>query len=169
MPSKSKVMALGGVLAVLCIFSLYFAVYLPTNRLFFYGVSSIFCSVVLIESGVKWTWIFYGATSILAFLIVPDKIGLVPYVIFFGVYGIVKYYIEGIRKLPIELALKGIFFITSALVTIVIVKEVFVADIYSKLPLWAIYIGGLLVFYIYDYVYSQFIVYYETKLRKRIK
>jgi len=160
--------ALGGVLSTLCILSLYLAVYLPTNRMFFYGISSIFSSIILVESGIKWAWTFYGATSMLAFLVIPNKIGLIPYLLFFGLYGIVKYGIEGIRNMIFEIILKGGFFIFTMAGTAVIVKELFVGDVYSKFPLYAVVVIGVIVFYIYDYAYTKFVIYYETNLRKRI-
>lgn len=166
MTSMSKKIALGGMLIVLCIFSLYLAAYLPTNRLFFYGLSSLFSSIMLVEAGARWSWIFYGATSILSFFIIPNKPGLLPYITFFGFYGIVKYYIEGIDNLLVCILLKGAFFIFSMSATALIVKELFMGDVYSKLPIWGLAIIGIIIFYIYDYVYTRFLIYYETRLKR---
>lgn len=168
MPGTSKKVALGGVLGALCIICLYLAVYLPTSRLFFYGVSSVFSSIMLVESGNRWAWIFYFATSLLALLLIPNKVGIIPYAAFFGLYGMIKYYIEGIRNTAIELILKGAFFSLGLFLAILVVKELFMGEVFSKLPLWALIIGALVVFYIYDYAYTQFVVFYETRIRKRI-
>lgn len=43
--------ALGGILAAICLICLYLAVYLPANRLFFYSLASIFVSFIILESG----------------------------------------------------------------------------------------------------------------------
>lgn len=166
--SSSKKIALGGTLSVLCLFSLYLAAVLPTNRLFFYGLSSVFCSIIMVEAGTKWSFIFYGATSMLAFLLVPNKLGIIPYLLFFGVYGIAKYYIEGIKNIVAELLLKGVFFTASMAGTAVIVQELFMGDVSSKIPLWGLGIIALIIFYIYDYAYTRFVVYYEISLRKKI-
>lgn len=168
MASGSKKVALGGVLSVLCIFSLYLAVYLPTNRIFFYGLSSIFSSVIMVEGGAGWAWTFYGATSMLAFFLVPNKIGIIPYVLFFGLYGIVKYYIEGIENVFLQIVLKGGVFLLSMLGTAIIAKEIFMSEVSSKLPLWVIAIIALVIFYVYDYAYTRFIMYYEIVLKKKI-
>jgi hypothetical protein len=168
MPSRSKKVALGGVLGTLCMICLYAAVYLPINRIFLYGVSSIFCGIILMETGAKWSWTFYIATSALALLIIPNKIGVIPYILFFGLYGIIKYYIEKLKILALELVLKGTYFLLSAVCIAAIIKDLFLGNVYSKFPLWMLGIAGVVIFYLYDYVYSRFIGYYVTRLKKRI-
>lgn len=168
MVSTGRKVALGGILGALCILFLYLAVYLPTSRLFLYCVSSLFCSVMMVESGQKWAWTFYGATSILAFIIIPDKVGIAPYLAFFGYYGIIKYYIEGTKSRVLQLALKGGFFLIALILGFILVQELFMVEILSIVPLWAAAIGAVAIFYIYDYVYTQFITYYEKRLRRMI-
>ncbi|KPU43604.1 hypothetical protein OXPF_30450 [Oxobacter pfennigii] len=168
MVSGTKKIALGGMLCVLCIFSLYLAVHLPTNRIFFYGLSSVFASIIMIEGGTKWAFIFYGATSILGMLLIPNKLGVVPYGLFFGLYGIVKYYIEGIANIILQLLLKGGFFILGMGGTAILLQELFMTEVTSRLSIWALTVIGLAIFYLYDYVYTRFVHYYETVLRKKL-
>jgi hypothetical protein len=166
MHNNSRIAALGGILGALCMICLYLAVYLPTSRLFFYGISSLFCSIMIIEFGIKAAWIFVFSTMLLSFIIIPDKIRIIPYISFFGIYGIIKYYIENIKYRTIRIALKGIFFVISVCLTAVIAKELFFADMESKLPVYVIGLIGLAVFYVYDYAYSKFIVYYKLHISK---
>lgn len=168
MVSRGRKVALGGVLGALCIAFLYLAAYLPTSRLFLYGVSSVFCSIILIENGHKWAWAFFAATSALGFMVIPDKLDIVPYLIFFGYYGIIKYYIEGLSLRVIQLVVKGVFFAAALFLGYLLVKELFVTDVITKIPVWLLGAAALAVFYLYDYVYSRFVIYYETSLRKKI-
>lgn len=167
MAKSSRKVALGGVLGALCIICLYIASYLPTGRLFFYGVSSVFCAVILMEAGTKWAWAFYFSTMSLSLILIPDKIRVMPYATFFGIYGIIKYYIEGIRNLPAAYILKGIFFILVAFIIMVAARELFTVNISSGIPEFVLAIGGLGIFYIYDYAYSRFIAYYENNISKK--
>lgn len=167
MVPKSRNIALGGVLGALCIAFLYLASYLPTSRLFLYGVSSVFSSVILIEAGHRWAWTFYGATSILGFFLIPDKMDIIPYAIFFGFYGIIKYYIEGIRLRAAQYIAKGAVFAAALVFSYILVRELFSPEFYSVLPLWALGIAAIAVLYLYDYIYTLFVIYYEKKLRKR--
>lgn len=166
MKKKSRTVALGGIFSAICIISLYMAVYLPTNRLFFYSLSSIFVSFLIIESSVKGGWLFYAATSALSMLLIPNKISLIPYLIFFGTYGIVKYYIETIKNLPLEILLKGIFFLASEAILYILYTKVFGRLISSEIPVYWVFGAFVLIFYVYDYVYTKMISYYIGRFKQ---
>lgn len=169
MVSNSRKIALSGVMGALCILCLYLASYLPTSRLFFYGVSSLFCACLVIEAGTGYAWTFYGATSLLAFAVIPDKIKVIPYIAFFGMYGIIKCYIERLKNIAAEILLKGLYFAASACILFFLFKNLFLIDIKYKLPVWVICIAALVVFYIYDYAYTAFVMFYQKKIKSRIK
>lgn len=166
MKKRSRIVALGGIFSAICIISLYIAVYMPTNRLFFYSLSSIFVSFIIMESGVKGGWLFYIATSSLSMLLIPNKISLIPYLIFFGIYGIIKYYIESMNKLLIEIILKGIFFLTSEVAIYILYTKVFGMVISSKIPVYWVFGVFVLIFYVYDYVYTKIISYYTARFKR---
>lgn len=166
MPGRSRKVAIGGLLTALSLICIYLAVYLPTSRLFFYGVSSVFSSIMLIESGRKYAWVFYCATSLLALVLIPNKLGVLPYVAFFGIYGILKYYIESLKNIVMEIIIKGMVFVIMLALAAFTVRELFMYEISSKLPLLAIGIVALIVFYIYDYAYSKFISFYMKRLKR---
>lgn len=81
---KSRNIALNGILGALAVICLLLADVMPVSKISLYVLSSFFVSVVIIEGSVKSGWIFYAATSILGSIIVPDKISMVPYALFFG-------------------------------------------------------------------------------------
>lgn len=166
---NTKKIALNGILGALAIICLLLATILPTNRLSFYALSSFFIAIAIIENGSKAGWVFYAATSLLSLIIVPDKLGLVPYVIFFGIYGLVKYYIEKLDKLVFEYVLKFIYFNLCLGIALLFVSQLFSYNLTVKLPWWLLIIILEIVFFIYDYVYTMFIAYYRDKLKPRLK
>lgn len=166
---NTKKIALNGILGALAVICLLLATILPVNRLSFYALSSFFIAVAIIESGLKAGWLFYAATSLLSLIIVPEKLGLVPYVIFFGIYGLVKYYIEKLDKLSIEYALKFVYFNICMGIALLFVSKLFSYSLTTKLPWWLLVIALEIVFFIYDFVYTQFINYYRDKLKPRLK
>lgn len=171
MPERSKItfkIALNGILGALAVISLFFATILPTNRLSFYALSSFFISIVIIENGIKYGWLFYMATALLAAVLVPDKLEIIPYVIFFGIYGIIKYHIEKINKLPVEYILKFAYFNLCLAAAILFIRQVFAESIKIALPWWLLIAAFEIVFLVYDVVYTMFISYYKNKLRKKI-
>ena len=166
---NTKGMALSGILGALAVISLFFAAILPTSRLSLYVLSSFFISIIIIEYGIKPGWLFYVATSLLSVVLIPDKLGIIPYIIFFGIYGIVKVYIEKINKIVLEYFLKFAYFNICLFVAVYFIKNVFLENITVKLPWWLIIIALEIVFLIYDYVYTMFIAYYREKLKKILR
>lgn len=165
-PSPSKVIALGGIFMALTVIILYAESIVPTGRLSLYALSSFFVSVILIEAGVYAGWLFYLASSLLAFIIVPDKLGLIPYFAFFGMYGLIKHYTEKTRNRVLEYLLKLGFFNLCLLLAFILAKEVFIGQIEIKLSPWIIIPALELVFIIYDLVYTLFIDTYLERIRK---
>lgn len=165
---KSKTIALNGVLGALAVICLLLADVLPTSKISLYVLSSFFVSVAIIEGGVRAGWIFYAATSLVGFIILPDKISIIPYVLFFGAYGIIKFYIEKLKRIVIEYVLKVIFFNACAGLTLLAAGSLFEGGLASGLT-WGIFAGLCqVIFLVYDIVYTLFINYYRDRLRTRI-
>jgi hypothetical protein len=159
---KSKKIALSGILIAFTIILLMLTNYINFNKLFLYSLASLPIAIIIIEFGLKYGVIFYIASSILGAIIVPNKI--IPYILFFGIYGIIKFLIEKDRNIFIELLLKLISF--NLLFAIIYFAFKFFIKI--TIPLWIVIIAAQGVFLIYDYVYSYFIGYYNNKLRHLI-
>lgn len=167
---SSKSLALGGVLTALTVISVFFADIIPTNTLSLYALSSFFIAIILIERGVKTSWVFYFATSLLSFVIVPDKTMVIPFVSFFGIYGVIKHYLEKYTNRVVEYILKYLFFNANVVLAYLLLKVLFEAQtLFKGFPLWIVMIILQVIFLVYDYVYTIFIQYYTTRLRKALK
>lgn len=169
MPANPRKITLNGIFLALSILALFLATVLPTSRLSFYALSSFLVAVIIIEFGVKAGWMFYVASCIMTFLIIPNKLGLLPYLFFFGCYGIIKFYIEKIGHLFLEYLLKLVFFNACLILGFLFIKAFLFNGIKISLPIWGV-IGILeVVFIIYDYVYTLFLQYYHQKLKRILK
>ena len=164
----AKRIALNGILAALAVAALLLAAVAPTNRLSLYALSSVFVSIAIVESGIRNGWIFYVSSSILAAIVVPNKMALIPYLIFFGIYGILKYYVEKIGIIALEFVLKIAYFNICLAVVILLAKEFLLGGMKVDFPLWAAVVLLEIAFIAYDYAYSLFIRYYKDKLRKLV-
>ena len=167
--TKAKKLSLSGILLALTIITLFVATIMPTNRLSLYALSSFFISIVVIEFGMKTGWVFYVSSCILSLIVVQNKVELIPYIIFFGVYGLAKSYIESLDKIVLEYILKMVLFNVCLFVSLFFIKEFFLSNFDIKFPLGAIIILLQIVFVVYDYVYTLFIRYYDVKLRKMLR
>lgn len=168
---KTKAVAVGGLLSALTLISLFFATVMPTNKLSLYALSSFSAAVIVIEFGITKGWLFYGTTSLLALIIIPDKISVIPFIAFFGIYGVIKFHIERIKSLVIDYIIKLAYFNACLAAAVLAAKELLLgADSQlDKLPVWIIVIIAEVVFLVYDYVYTLFIQYYNTRLKKMLK
>ena len=166
---NAKRIALIGILGALAVITVLFAALMPTGRLSLYALSSFYVSIVIMEYGIGSGWLFYVVTALLSLIVVPDKIGVLPYVLFFGVYGIIKMYIEKIRKLAVEILLKLLYFNISIGICYILAKEILFGEISINISWWALIVILEVVFIVYDYVYSLFIQYYDDRLRKILK
>lgn len=165
---KAGNIALNGILAAVAVILLFLASILPTGRLSLYVLSSFLVSVVIIESGVWAGWMFYISSLLLSLIVVYDKTGIIPYAVFFGIYGIIKYYIEKINNMVLEFILKFVYFNISLGVAIYTVKNIVFGDIRPEF-IWIAVVVSEIIFVIYDYVYTLFIGYYNLRLKKIFK
>jgi len=163
--SASRV-ALGGVLAALSLLLLYLSAMMPSGRIGMVAVAGLVPAAAVVSGGLATGFLCYGATAVLALLLVPDKGCALLYAIFFGLYPMIKGLIERLRKLPLELGLKLVFFN----VILAILLGGFSALLFPLLPelmrnTLPLFLLGNAVFLIYDYGFSKLITYYAARIR----
>lgn len=163
MNNMSKKIAYSGILLAVNIILLLMTNIIPMNTMFLMGLASLPVSIIIMEYKIKTGIVFYIASVILSFIIIQNKVQWVMYVFTFGIYGLIKYFIEKGRPVYVELLLKLCFANAVIIVLCILLKTLVI------IPINIITILGFqLVFVIYDYVYSLFIDYYNEKLKKII-
>jgi hypothetical protein len=164
---RTKMVALGGILLSMSLVTLFLASFIPGAELSLYALSSLYVAIIIIETKAKNGWIFYVASCLLAFLIIPNKLVLLPYVLFFGLYGVVKYYIEKIGKQAIEIVLKLVFFTFVWGIGTLFFRELLLGNIeLPNLPVLVLIIGALIMFLVYDYLFTLMIGFYQKRFPK---
>ncbi|NLM45072.1 MAG: hypothetical protein GX201_13865 [Clostridiales bacterium] len=168
----AKKVAYGGILTALSLVILYLAFCLPSMKITMYFLASIVPGLMLVEMGVNQAWILYGATCLLAITLLGNPASAIPYIFIFGLYPIIKYYIEKIRRMDIEIFLKLLFLNGTTALIYFIWKNLFMVNIVINIPvIWGI-IGIQPVFVFYDYIFTRVIFYYcdniSIKWRKNL-
>ncbi|EKY29416.1 DUF2232 domain-containing protein [Clostridium celatum] len=177
---KAKDISLGGILVALTSIILYSASILPISTLTILTIASAIIPVCIIRSNVKTSIFVYISSSLIAFFLVPINIGLL-YFIFFGVYGIIKYFIERMRKENIEIILKLLFFNIAFLIGFIIMQNIlginivagletlvskFVDTSTSLIASIVLWIVAQPIFLIYDYAMTMIITFYLERIHK---
>lgn len=163
---KAKDIALGGILTSISLIVLYLSSMIPVNTLAILTIASAIIPIAIIHSSIKLSYFIYGATSILGFLFIPTNI-IISYIVFFGIYGIMKHYIEKINNIPKEIILKLLSFNILFIIGYTILKS-FIGDLQITLSPILLIILAQIAFLIYDYALTLIITIYLNRIKKII-
>ena len=179
---KAKDIALGGILVALTTIVLYSTSILPISTLAILTIASSLIPVCIIRSNIKTSIFVYISSSLIAFFLVPINISFL-YLMFFGVYGIVKYFIERIRKEKLEIVLKLVFFNIVFIIGFIVMQNILGINIISGLEVLMsrffdtsgraiasiiLWIVAQPIFLIYDYAMTMIITFYMDRIHKNI-
>lgn len=161
--------ARGGIFVALSLMVIYLSTIIPVNKLFMLGMAAVIIPISIISTGIKNAIVVYISTSILSVLLLGIKGNVIGYILFFGLYGFVKLYIEKISNLFIEITLKLICFNIS-MYSIYLISKLFIVEIpTSSLPLPLLIFVIELIFLVGDYALSMVISYADIHFLKKIR
>ncbi len=135
------------------------------------ALASLLVVFVYIEIGSPYTWLVWLSTSLATFVCFPGKAVWIEYLLIFGVYPLIKAYVERLPRilwLPIKLVfINGVIWALIFLVELV-VGVPFIA--YDKLWLKiAVYLLMNVAFIAYDLFITVCVRVYFERLRPRFK
>lgn len=162
--------ALVGVLTALSIVVLYLAAITPTGQLGVVAIAGLMPAAAVVSANLPAGVFCYAATGILGLIVVPGVGNAALYLVFFGLYPLVKCVIERLRKLPVEWVCKLVFFNLALTACWFFLR----AALLSGLPayfeqLWVLYLTGNVVFVIYDFGFSKLIALYAARIDKAVR
>lgn len=177
MPAKQLVT--GAMLSALTLVILYMTLLLPTNTLTLLTLASVMVPIALIRADFKTALLVYITSGLISLLFLPPSISML-YLLFFGAYGLIKYFIETINRMPIEWLLKLIFFnfifyigfnFTNTLISPGAFDGLrnLIEKLLPGVPygyLLALILLGQVVFIVYDYALSLLIDHYYDYVHK---
>lgn len=179
---KARDIALGGILVALTTIVLYATSILPISTLAILTIASALIPVCIIRSNIQTSIFVYISSSLISFFLVPINISFL-YFIFFGVYGIVKFFIERIRKEKLEILFKIVFFNIAFIIGFIIMQNVLGINIIAGLEVLMsrffdnsgrsiasiiLWIVAQPIFLIYDYAMTMIITFYMERIHKNI-
>ena len=169
---SAMIVALGTVFMVL-------GVILEVFDLTAVALASVLVAFVYIEIGSPYTWLVWLSTTLTTAILYPGSAMWVIYFLLFGIYPILKGYIEKLPRAfwwPIKLAFANIAFILMVLVVERITGIPFInpeEELFGLISGKALYIVTWvllnLAFVLYDIFIVVMVRYYMEKLRPRFK
>ncbi len=132
------------------------------------AVASMMIFFAVLEMGNPFPYLIYFVTSILSMLLLPSKFGAVFYLLFGGIYPILKSFMERLPRL-LAWILKFVYF--NAVMTLVIAASLYLfhvedTDVGFNLAFYGL---GNATFFLYDIASTRLITLYLYKLRKRLR
>jgi hypothetical protein len=160
--------SLTAMFASMSLLFLYLASILPTMRIAMYFLSSVFVMGLVLEEEIGLAFLMFGVVSLLSLLLMPNILRVVPYVVFFGHYGIGKYFIEtNIKDKVLRYVIKLLYYNVGLALIYFLARQVFAQDLLELgIAVWLLVILAEIAFVVYDYVYTKIASYYFNNIRR---
>lgn len=166
---KTKKLAFCALISALSILFLYLSYVIPTGKAALYTVSSVFLAAVVLEAGLRGGLLSYASVSVLALLMIPDKIFVLPFVLFFGYYPVVKLLCESRIKNRFLEYLAKFLWGNAAFWAVWFLGQSLFSLVLEKWPLLLFYLAANVFFFLYDYAFTLLIHWYQKRIRSRIR
>lgn len=170
MREKTKKLARSAILLAIMMILLNISTIIPGYKLAFYLLISLIPGIVVIEYGIKQCIIFIVASFILSLVMPGDKMTLLLFYSFFGIYAVIKYLIEKIKSKVIILIVKLVYFIGIFFLNMYFATKIagILPEIMLKYNMWLVFAAAIIVFVIYDIMYTSFSQFYLNKIKKHV-
>jgi len=166
MNKKTRNMTLSALFAALTVISLYIASIWPTGQLGLVAVASLFVAAAVIDIGIGSGVSVFIVSSVIGMLILPNRMAPGLFIMFFGYYPVIKSLIERLRGTALQWILKLAVFNGALTVIWFLMRNVIIGFAGEIDNLLLIYIGGSVVFVIFDYGFTKLIWFYINRVSK---
>ncbi|MBQ9898049.1 MAG: hypothetical protein IJM44_01170 [Ruminococcus sp.] len=98
--------ALGGIVSALCLVTMFLAGVMPALYLLLPMIAGVLMMIIAVEVNTPWALLTYIAVSLLSLLITADKEAALIFILLFGHYPILRFYIQRIKLRPLRILIK---------------------------------------------------------------
>lgn len=167
----SSRVALGGIVAALCIVIMFLTGVLPALYIAAPMAAGLLMIILVEEVSVGWAWLTYLAVSLLALIVTFDKEAALMFILFFGYYPMLRIYLERIKAKPMKILCKfavfNLFLVLDYLAT-VYVLGLPTFDETGPVMFAVLFIAFNLVFHFYDKILSRMDWFYHQVFVKKV-
>ncbi len=163
---STKSIAAAAMLSALGVIVMLIGSVISTLDLTMVAIASVFVFFAVLEMGSPYQYLIYAVTALLSLLLLPDKFSAFLYLIFGGIYPILKQKLEKLPKL-LRRILKTVYFNAVLFAMIFGAKYLFGIDEDGlTIVLFAL---GNAAFFLYDVAMTKLITYYLLALRRKLR
>ena len=184
-------MALGGILLALCIAGVFMSSIVPGAEMTLLLVASAGIFIFCREAGAAGGGVLYAAACGLSFILVPNKLAVLPLALVFGLYPVLKYLLEKaagnpqglLQKMPAGAAKnkvlcllgKTVYYVLAGALAVTVFRGVFFGEAelsflpaVSEWPAALLLAAGWVVFIAYDVILTACVIWYEKRFAGRV-
>lgn len=173
--SLSYRIALGGIIAALCLTCMFLTGVIPMLYLLLPMVASALIYIMVLETGTKWAFLTYLSVGLLSIFITPNKDAAMVFLLFFGYYPLLRPKMEHSRWRFLSFLLRLALFNGAVLLFFWVSVYLLGADAllesigeYGKYGAWILLGIANIMFLSYDFCMSCFPQLYREYLKSRI-
>ncbi len=172
---KTAKLAYGGIFTALSLIFLFLAGIVPKMEMVLYGISALMPALAIIENAaiekrgsILPGLMVYVATVLLGILILPNKVAVLPYIIFFGIYAVVKFYIDKFNVKWVRGAFKAAYFAATFCIAYFALGGILLSEFELPDMMFPFLLAGAIVFmFLFDYIFSLAVSIYFRKIHPR--
>ena len=163
-------MALTGVLTALSLVFLWISAISPAGRLGIVAIAGVFPAGAVVSAGLGAGFFCYGATGLLGLILLPAKGSAALYLLFFGLWPMVKSLLERLNSRVLEWAGKFLVFDLILSLCWFGLRSLFLPFLPPALEAgWMVYAVGNVAFLIYDLGFSKLIAFYQARIDRALR
>ena len=167
---RASRVALVGMVTALSLAFLYLSAISPTVRLGLVAVAGVFPAGAVISAGLGAGFFCYAATGILGLLLLPGKGSAVLYLLFLGLWPMLKSLFERLSSRILEWVCKLAAFNAILAVLRFALGELLLPFLPPLLGQdWLLFFGGSVAFVIYDVGFSKLIALYVARVDRVLR
>lgn len=171
-PHISYRVALGGIVAALCLMTMLMAGVFPILYIAAPMVAGLLLVILVEEVSTGWALLTYAATAVLSVFVVPDKEATLMFVLFFGYYPLlrpkIKRFSSKALRLFLKIALYQAFLVADYLLTVYVLGMP-TFDEFAPWVLPLLDLAATAVFLMYDSLLDGLTAFYRQVVRRRLR
>ena len=167
----SSRVALGGIVAALCIVIMFLTGVLPALYIAAPMAAGLLMIVLVEEVSVSWAWLTYLAVSLLSLMVTFDKEAALMFILFFGYYPMLRLNLGKIKikalKTAAKFAVFNLFLVLDYLMTVYVLGLPTFEDT-GPVMFVILFVSFNLVFFFYDRLLSRMDWFYHRVFVRKV-
>jgi len=166
MSGKTRLVTQTALISALTLVTLYFSSVWPTGKIGLVALACVFTAAAVVEAGIRCGLYVYIVCFALGMLLIPDRSAVILYALFFGYYPVAKSIIERIRGTVLQWVLKLLVFNAALSAGWFLMRALILGATEFKYGAVILYVGGNILFIMFDYGFSKLIWLYISRISK---